>query len=70
MARGEKRCTENPSISRRPAAPECRPSATITAPGPRSEERAPTHPGSANLPRIATAEDPWRDLHPKRIWPD
>jgi hypothetical protein len=33
------------------------------------EQRAPEQRERASVPR-STTDDPWRDLHPSRIWPD
>ena len=36
---------------------------------PPPEEGALAHSGNAIIPRTTT-DDPWRNLHPMRIWPD
>jgi len=68
MARGDKKITASPPVSR-----PTEPAVMLKAPTPAlvlpPEEGARAHSWRASLPRMTT-DDPWRDLHPMRIWPD
>lgn len=68
MARGDKKRTANAAVSR-PTEPASRVATRIPAPESPPEGRARAHPGPVSPPRTTT-DDPWRDLHPVRIWPD
>jgi hypothetical protein len=67
--RGNKKMTTHPPGSRRPtdAAVVLKTPTPILAPSAGEQRRA--RFGCVGLPRMTT-DDPWRDLHPIRIWPD
>jgi len=60
-----------PKRAREPSAP---PDLTLVSPAP-EKAAAPAAPvakkvPAAAAPTVATTEDPWRYLHPSRVWPD
>jgi hypothetical protein len=50
------------------AVPDTAPAPEAAAPAP-AEKPAQRAPDGVTPPRV-TSDDPWRDLHPARVWPD